>query len=162
MLQNPLWENIVQVRSMALGRDGYFLRQARLRSRADDHIQRLQIKTPSALVTAGSLSGGNQQKVVLAKWLDANPNVMLLDDPTRGVDVGARAEIHELLRTAAAGGACVILRSTDLDEMVAACDRVLVFYGGQVCGEVSGPELTPSVLLRLMNTEASPSDPAVA
>ena len=78
------------------------------------------------LANAGSLSGGNQQKVVLAKWFDAEPNIILLDDPTRGVDVGARAEINLLLREAAAKGAVVIYLSTDLEELTGGCDRVLV------------------------------------
>jgi ABC-type sugar transport system ATPase subunit len=152
MLDKPLWENIVQVRSMAMAKDGWLLRQSALVSRAAGHMGRLQIKAPSPTVTAGSLSGGNQQKVVLAKWLDNAPSTILLDDPTRGVDVGARAEIHALLRGSARAGAVVLLYSTDLEELVSACDRVLVFYRGSICGELTGVRRNASAMLQLMNT----------
>ena len=90
--------------------------------------------------------------MVLAKWLDIVPEVMLLDDPTRGVDVGAREEINQLLRKSAAAGAVVLYLSTDLEELVAGCDRVLVFYRGQICAEVSGADLTAANLSQVMNT----------
>jgi ABC-type sugar transport system ATPase subunit len=152
MLDKPIWENIVQVRSVGLARDGAFLAKARLRQRAADLARRVGVKTQTVDAPAGSLSGGNQQKVVLAKWLDITPEVMLLDDPTRGVDVVAREEINQLLRTSAAAGAVVLYLSTDLEELVAGCDRVLVFYRGQICAEVSGADLTAATLSQVMNT----------
>jgi ABC-type sugar transport system ATPase subunit len=152
MLDKPIWENIVQVRSVGLARDGAFLTKSRLRQRAADLARRVGVKTQTVDAPAGSLSGGNQQKVVLAKWLDITPEVMLLDDPTRGVDVGAREEINQLLRTSAAAGAVVLYLSTDLEELVAGCDRVLVFYRGQICAEVSGADLTAATLSQVMNT----------
>jgi ribose transport system ATP-binding protein/rhamnose transport system ATP-binding protein len=100
----------------------------------------------------GLLSGGNQQKAVFAKWLDAQPSVLLLDDPTRGVDVGAKAEMHLLIRSAAQAGAIVLLYSTDLDELETLCDRVLVFYQGRICAELEGDELTTHAVLAAMNT----------
>jgi ABC-type sugar transport system ATPase subunit len=84
--------------------------------------------------------------------MDTSPDVLLLDDPTRGVDVGAREEINQLLRKAAAKGAVVLYLSTDLEELVAGCDRVLVFYRGRICAEVSGAALTAAHLSQVMNT----------
>ena len=161
MLDKPIWENIVIVRSMGMSRDGQFLRLGSLKARAAELIARLGIKTPSGELRAGQLSGGNQQKVVLAKWLDTKPTTLVLDDPTRGVDIGARVEIHELLRTVADQGGVVLLRSTDLEELASACDRVVVLYRGRVCAELRGPERTARAILHLMNTgEALGSSPA--
>jgi ribose transport system ATP-binding protein len=152
MLDKPLWENIGQVRAVALSGDGHFVRRRRLRARAREHIERLQVRAYSVDEHAGQLSGGNQQKVVFAKWLDAQPSVMLLDDPTRGVDVGATAEMHVLIRGAAAAGAVVFLTSTDIDELAAVCDRVLVFYRGRICAELAGDRLREHAVLEAMNT----------
>lgn len=152
MLDKPIWENIVQVRSVGMARDGQWLGTDRLRQRAAALAAKVGVKTGSVSETAGSLSGGNQQKVVLAKWLDCRPSTILLDDPTRGVDIGAREEINRLLRQAAADGAVVVYLSTDPAELAAGCDRVLVFYRGSVCGELTGDGLTASALLQLMNS----------
>jgi ABC-type sugar transport system ATPase subunit len=152
MLDKPVWENIVQVRSIAMGRDGVLLNRRKLMARARERIRQLHIKAPSADVPAASLSGGNQQKVVVAKWLDNEPTTILLDDPTRGVDIGARAEIHALLRGAAQAGAVILLYSNDLEELAAASDRVLVFYRGRICAELRGKDKTSQSMLHLMNT----------
>ena len=80
----------------------------------------------------GSLSGGNQQKVVIAKWLMIKPRIILLNDPTRGIDVGTKQEIYELLRKLADAGAAILFYSTDYDELIGCCDRVLVLYDGAV------------------------------
>jgi ABC-type sugar transport system ATPase subunit len=152
MLDKPIWENIVQVRTMGMMRDGRFLRIGELQARAAALARSLAVRAPSVRINAGKLSGGNQQKVVIAKWLDVQPTTILLDDPTRGVDVGARAEINALLHAAAAAGAVVVFHSTDLEELATACDRVLVFYRGTICGELSGTALDATAILRLMNT----------
>jgi ABC-type sugar transport system ATPase subunit len=152
MLDKPIWENIVQVRSVGMARDGAVLSTRGLRRRAADLAALVGVKTPTVDAPAGSLSGGNQQKVVLAKWLDIGPEVLLLDDPTRGVDVGAREEINGILRRAAGEGAVVIYLSTDLEELVAGCDRVLVFHGGRVCAQLSGDALSAARLSQVMNT----------
>ena len=125
------------------------LREPRSRARARvAHPQR------SVDQEAGSLSGGNQQKVVFAKWLDAQPSVFLLDDPTRGVDVGAKDEMHALIRSTAAAGAPVLMCSTDIDELAALCDRVVVFHQGRVSAELAGEALQTHVVLEAMNTGA--------
>ncbi|HLW95359.1 MAG TPA: sugar ABC transporter ATP-binding protein [Solirubrobacteraceae bacterium] len=157
MLDKPTWDNIAQVRSIALRRDGPLILKRRLRAAADEQIRALRIRTPSADVDAGRLSGGNQQKVVFAKWLEARPSIMVLDDPTRGVDVGAKVEMHTLIHAAADANALILLSSTDLDELVSVCDRVLVFFQGAVCAELEGPRLTVRQMLESMNTGTMPA-----
>ncbi len=138
MLDKPIFENIGQIRSVGLAADGLVIRRRDLRRRARAQVESLRIRTPSVDHTAGSLSGGNQQKVVFAKWLDAQPSVVLLDDPTRGVDVHAKAEMHALIRSTAAAGAPVLICSTDIDELASLCDRVIVFHQGRASAELAG------------------------
>jgi ABC-type sugar transport system ATPase subunit len=152
MLDKPLWDNIAQVRSIALHRDGSFLRVNQLRARASTHVQRLGINTSSVDQEVGQLSGGNQQKVVFAKWLDADPSVLLLDDPTRGIDVGAKAEIYALMRNLAAQGVVQVIASTDPLELASICDRVFVFHTGRVCAVLEPPRLDAHTILEVMNT----------
>jgi ribose transport system ATP-binding protein len=115
----------------------------------------------SFLITASSeeaplrsLSGGNQQKVVLARWLRRSPRILLLDEPTQGVDVGARAEIYELVHRAVAGGAAALIASSDFEELARVCDRVIVLRKGRAVAEVSGEELDADRIARLANAEA--------
>ncbi|MEV8632407.1 sugar ABC transporter ATP-binding protein [Streptosporangium sp. NPDC051023] len=152
MLDKPIWENIAQVRAVALGRDGAFLRRTALRARARDHGERMSLRCASVDQRTGLLSGGNQQKVVLAKWLDADPSVLLLDDPTRGVDVGAKAEMHTLIRSATQAGTVTLLCSTDVEELASLCDRVAVFYRGKVAAILDGDDLDQHRILEIMNT----------
>ena len=156
MLDKPIWENVMSVRSFALARDGYLISKSTLREASRDYVAQLRIRTPSVNTAAGMLSGGNQQKVVFAKWLAAKPSVMVLDDPTRGVDVGAKAEMHNLIRATAEGNAVVLFSSTDLDELCAVCDRVLVFFQHKICTELSGDSLTLHNMLEWMNTGVAP------
>ncbi|HJP79313.1 MAG TPA: sugar ABC transporter ATP-binding protein [Pseudonocardiaceae bacterium] len=151
MLDKPLWENAAQVRAVALGRDGRWVAPGRLRKQARELVTRLRIRASDVDVRCGLLSGGNQQKVVLAKWLAARPSVLLLDDPTRGVDVGGKAEIHALLRSVANSSTTVLLCSTDLDELAAVCDRVVVLYRGRICANFAGPEIEAQAVLHAMN-----------
>jgi ABC-type sugar transport system ATPase subunit len=159
MLDKPIWENIAQVRAVALAGEGPIVRKSALRRHATEMIDRLGVKTGSIDTHAGMLSGGNQQKLVFAKWLDAEPTLLLLDDPTRGVDVGAKAEMHRLIRAAADAGAIVLLASTDIDEIVEVCDRVAVFFEGRICAEMDEGSLDQHRLLEVMNT-ADASAPA--
>jgi len=152
MLDKPIWENIAQVRSVALRRDGLLINRRGLRRRAAEQAQRLSVKARSVDSDAGALSGGNQQKLVFAKWLELEPQVLLLDDPTRGVDIGAKGEMHRLIRSLADAGAVVILCSTDNQELADLCDRVAVFYQGRMVGELSGDELDQHALLEAVNT----------
>ena len=154
MLDKPLWENAGLIRSVGLGADGPIVRAGVLRERARAHVRSLRIRAESVDQPAGSLSGGNQQKVVFAKWLDAQPSVFLLDDPTRGVDVGAKDEMHALIRSTAAAGAPVLICSTDIDELAGLCDRVVVFNRGRVSADLSGESLETHSVLEAMNTGA--------
>ncbi len=113
----------------------------------DDMIQLLAIKTAGTDIPVGSLSGGNQQKVVIAKWLMNQPRIILLNDPTRGIDVGTKQELYVLLRKLADGGAAIIFYSTDYDELIGCCDRVLVLYDGKIKRELVGPEITERALI---------------
>jgi ABC-type sugar transport system ATPase subunit len=158
MLDKPIWENIAQVRAVALAGEGPLVRKGALRRHATEMVDRLGVKAGSIDVHAGMLSGGNQQKLVFAKWLDAEPTLLLLDDPTRGVDVGAKAEMHRLIRAAADAGAIVLLASTDLDEIVEVCDRVAIFFEGRISAEMDKGSLEQHRLLEVMNTaDAAPA-----
>ena len=110
--------------------------------RALRQIDRLRIKTGSPDALANQLSGGNQQKIVVGKWLEVAPRVILLDDPTRGVDVGAKREIYGLIRRMSADGRIVLFSSTELPELIGLCDRILVLYRGRLAGEIPAATLT--------------------
>lgn len=107
----------------------------------DDGIARLQIKIGSSADPVATLSGGNQQKVVIAKWLMTEPRIILLNDPTRGIDVGTKQEIYALLRELAEAGAAILYYSTDYEELIGCCDRVLVMYDGRVIRELEGDDI---------------------
>jgi ribose transport system ATP-binding protein len=109
----------------------------------------LAVKAPSIEVPVATLSGGNQQKVVLAKWLARRPRVLVFDEPTQGVDVGAKAEIHRLIRDLADAGTAVVMISSDMEEIVAESDRVAVMRGGRVTGILPRAECTPEAIMRL-------------
>jgi len=113
----------------------------------DDMVHLLAIKTAGLDIPVGALSGGNQQKVVIAKWLMRQPRIILLNDPTRGIDVGTKQEIYQLLRKLADAGAAILFYSTDYDELIGCCDRVLVLYDGAVRREPVGAEITEHALI---------------
>jgi ABC-type sugar transport system ATPase subunit len=116
--------------------------------KARDFVRRLDIKTPSIETLVSTLSGGNQQKVQVARWLIADARILILVDPTRGVDVGARAEIKRVWSDLRAGGRAIIIASTDAEELVDICDRVLVFRRGAIVGELPRSDLSEERLLR--------------
>lgn len=107
----------------------------------------LRIKAPSVFTAAGTLSGGNQQKVVLAKWLLTNPRVLFLDEPTRGIDVGAKQEIYNEINRLAAEGLAIVLVSSELPEVLGLSDRVIVLHEGRVTGEFNRAEATPEAVM---------------
>jgi len=125
------------------------LRRAAERMAVDSVAQRTTIRAHNLGLPVSSLSGGNQQKVVLAKWLDAGCKVIILDEPTRGVDVGARSEIYGLIEALAAGGLGVIIISSDLIEVIGASDRILVMSGGRISGSLSRHEFSEARIMQL-------------
>jgi ABC-type sugar transport system ATPase subunit len=143
--------NIGAVRALALPADGLFVRMRELNDRALARVGQLQIRPARVDLPVRALSGGNQQKVVFGKWLEAEPTVYLLDDPTRGVDVHTRAQMHEVIRGLAGDGAIVLIASSDLDELCEVADRSVVFFRGRIVEEI-GPELDPHLLLEAINT----------
>jgi ABC-type sugar transport system ATPase subunit len=103
---------------------------------------RLRIKTPGVDTAVDRLSGGNQQKVVIGKWLARRPKILILDEPTRGVDIGARAEIHQIIRELTTDGTSVIIISSEAEELPGLCDRVLVMAEGRIIKALNGGEIT--------------------
>jgi ribose transport system ATP-binding protein len=124
-------------------------------------IERLQIKAPDTDAAVATLSGGNQQKVVLAKWLMTGPGIILLNDPTRGIDVGTKQEIYKLLRNLAAEGRTIIFYSTDYAELIGCCDKVLILYGGRITRELKGDDITETnIVAGALNVDAVPEKAA--
>jgi len=116
---------------------------------AEGYVERLRIKTPSVSTDVGALSGGNQQKVALARWLSTEPDILILDEPTQGVDVGAKAEIHALIQELAERGLAIIMISSELPEVLGMSDRVAVMHAGTVSGVLSRAEATQDKVLAL-------------
>jgi ribose transport system ATP-binding protein len=110
-------------------------------------IKQMKIKTASARIPVGSLSGGNQQKVVIAKWLLTEARILLLYDLTRGIDVGTKQEVYQLIRSLADEGVGILFFYTELPELVGMCDRVLVLYEGKIGRELKGAEITEENLV---------------
>lgn len=117
---------------------------------AEEMKKSMNIKAPSILQKTGNLSGGNQQKVVLSKWIFAGPDILILDEPTRGIDVGAKFEIYTIIHRLAAEGKGVLVISSELPEVLGLCDRIYVMNAGRITGEVSREEATQETLMRYM------------
>jgi ABC-type sugar transport system ATPase subunit len=156
MLRQSVAENVVSVRALTLGRDGFVLRAERLRQTALNRCRQLGVVAGSMALPVGALSGGNQQKVVFAKWIEAAPSLLVLDDPTRGIDIGAKREMHRIMRRLAQSGRVVLFYSSDPGEIVAVADRVIVFVDGALTQELDGETLTEHALVTAMNTSTKP------
>jgi ribose transport system ATP-binding protein len=141
-------ENLTLPNLSAFTRMGLVSRRAESAA-AREIVSNLTVKAPSIEAAVGTLSGGNQQKVVLGKWLALEPRAVVFDEPTQGVDVGAKAEIHRLIRRLADEGAAVVLISSDLEEIVAECDRVAVMHDGRVTGVLDRVHCTPQSIMQL-------------
>jgi len=126
-----------------------FLRLVQERRVAARYVEELRIRTPSVAQRVRNLSGGNQQKVVLAKWLYSRARVLLFDEPTRGIDVGAKYEIYVLIHRLAAQGMGILVISSELPELIGLCDRILVMADGRLTGEVAGPAMTQERIMEL-------------
>ncbi|TCO79655.1 monosaccharide ABC transporter ATP-binding protein (CUT2 family) [Plasticicumulans lactativorans] len=145
----PVLENM-EIASLPgfLGRLG-FVRQRTVSEECEKLRQSLRVKTPSLYQIIENLSGGNQQKALIGRWLLTKPKVLILDEPTRGIDVGAKAEIYKLISELAADGVAIIMISSEMAEIIGMCDRVLVMHDGHVTGELKRDELTQEAILHL-------------
>ncbi len=141
-------ENTVISNLSAYGRLGV-LSNRRMKRDTDGMIRTLRVKTPSRSTAIRTLSGGNQQKVILGRWLLTDPQILLLDEPTRGIDVGAKYEIYQLIVDLAAKGRSVMVVSGEMPELLGICDRILVMSGGRVAGEVEGKTATQEEIMTL-------------
>ena len=137
------------VSSLNKCRIGPFLSKKKLKKNTDWCIDSMHVKTPTQETKIRSLSGGNQQKVILGRWLLTEPTVLLLDEPTRGIDVGAKYEIYELIIDLASRGKTVIMVSSEMPELLGVCDRILVMSGGRLAGEVNAADATQEEIMAL-------------
>ena len=127
----------------------HLIRRDRERKVTDEQIASLKIKTPGGEALVVNLSGGNQQKVVLGKWLSMAPKVMILDEPTRGIDVGAKAEIYRLMRELADRGGVILMISSDMEEVLNVSDRVAVMHEGKISGILERPDCNEENVMNL-------------
>lgn len=112
-------------------------------------IRELHVRPPLPQTAVANLSGGNQQKVALAKWLARDPQVLLLDEPTRGVDIGAKHEIYTLMESLARQGCAILFASSEMEEVLGMADRVYVMHDGRITGELSRNELSEEAIMQL-------------
>ncbi len=137
------------ISSLKKYKTGPFLSNAKLRQATDWCIRSMRVKTPGQETKIRTLSGGNQQKVILGRWLLTEPTVLLLDEPTRGIDVGAKYEIYQLIIELAQKGKTVIMVSSEMPELLGVCDRILVMSGGRLAGEVDAAHATQEEIMAL-------------
>ena len=126
-----------------------FINRGSIRQLVQKYVEKLNIRTPSLEQRVLNLSGGNQQKVVLAKWLATNPKVLILDEPTRGIDVGAKAEVYAIMNVLVQQGISIVMISSEMPEILAISDRILVMYEGRLMGELSRAEATQERIMTL-------------
>ena len=138
--------SIAALKSVA---DGWFLNRGKERSLASEYVQKLRVKTPSNEQKVMNLSGGNQQKVVIAKWMATHPAVLILDEPTRGIDVGAKKEIHLLMSELVRQGVAIIMISSELPEILGMSDRIYVMHDGRIKGEIARSDATQESIMKM-------------
>ncbi|MER5886772.1 sugar ABC transporter ATP-binding protein [Streptomyces sp. NPDC001941] len=148
VLDMPVAANVSLAATGQVSRAGW-LRRGHEEELAAGFVERLRVRTPGVRTPVRALSGGNQQKVVLGRWLLAGSDVLVVDEPTRGIDVGARYEIHQQLVDLAAGGRALLVVSSDLPELMGICDRILVFSRGRIAGEVARADFDSNRILTL-------------
>jgi ribose transport system ATP-binding protein len=147
-VDSPVYVNFAAV-DFAKFRVGARISEGKMRAAGQEKVARFGVKVPNAAALLSTLSGGNQQKVVIGRWLSRSPKLLLLDEPTQGVDVGARADIYRLVHDAVERGAAVIVVASDFEELVQVVHRAVVLRDGHLIAEVSGDDLTPHRLLQL-------------
>ncbi|WP_414731843.1 sugar ABC transporter ATP-binding protein [Amycolatopsis mediterranei] len=133
------------------------VKRAKERALVEEYVRELRVRTPSMEQEVRKLSGGNQQKAVLARWLARRPKLLILDEPTRGVDVGAKAEIYRIIDGLAAEGIALLVISSDLPEVLTLADRILVMRAGRLAGEIGREDATEEAVLTLAIPETEPA-----
>lgn len=126
----------------------FFMKSGEEKKEWNKQMETLRVKAPGTKILASALSGGNQQKVVLGRWLMTEPKILLLDEPTRGIDVGAKAEIYQLINNLAKQGMAIIVVSSELPEVIGISDRIVTFCEGELTGEYLQEEATQEKLLQ--------------
>jgi len=129
--------------------NGWFIDKGKEKNLSDEYVSKLKVKTPSIEQLIMNLSGGNQQKVVIAKWMATNPKVLILDEPTRGIDVGAKKEIHTLMSELAKQGVAIIMISSELPEVLGMADRIYVMHDGRIKGEIDRENASQEAIMKL-------------
>jgi ribose transport system ATP-binding protein len=154
MLPMSIADNLA-IASLPSLSSGPFVDRGKEQRAVDAALARLQIRIGAKSDAVSTLSGGNQQKVVIAKWLMTEPRTILLNDPTRGIDVGTKQELYRLMRELADHGAAILFYSTDYDELIGCCDRVAIMYDGRIVRELAGAELNETnIIASALNIEA--------
>jgi rhamnose transport system ATP-binding protein len=155
VLEMPVATNTTLARLSVVSRRGMIDRRAEA-AHAQTYVERLAIKLSSVWAATDSLSGGNQQKVALARWLTTGPSVLILDEPTQGIDVGSKAEIHALIKDLADRGLAILMISSELPEILGMSDRIAVMRGGRIAGTLTRAEATPQAIMALAIGGGSP------
>jgi ribose transport system ATP-binding protein len=145
----------VEAANLAEVTSGWLVNSAKERSLAEKYVRQLDISTSSIEQEVRRLSGGNQQKTLVGKWLAIQPKVLIVDEPTRGVDVGAKSEIHHLLRSLAEQGVGIIMISSELPEVIGMSDRILVMHEGAIAGEVMAADATEEAIIHIASGQAN-------
>lgn len=140
-------DNIAMASHKALTVAGHFLKKKK-RTLAENYIRELQVRPADVLKPVKNLSGGNQQKVIVAKWMATDPKVIILDEPTRGIDVGAKSEMYEIINDMTAKGKAVIVVSSELTELIGICDRILVIREGRISGEFKREDFDQNAIMK--------------
>ncbi|MEM1400911.1 MAG: ATP-binding cassette domain-containing protein, partial [Pseudomonadota bacterium] len=143
----PIFQNVTLPSLTRISRNG-FLKMAEEFKLARDYTERLDLRAASLDTDVANLSGGNQQKVVIAKWLATQPRVIILDEPTKGIDIGSKAAVHDFMAELAAQGLAVIMVSSEIPEVLGMSDRVIVMREGRMVAALEGEALMPETLVR--------------
>lgn len=154
-LQQSILENVSAVRALTLGLDGFIPDRRRQADLTKERCKSLSVKMASIDQPVGGLSGGNQQRVVFARWLEAAPALLLLDDPMRGVDVGSKREMYQMIRQLATGGRVILFFSSDPADYVAVVDRLVVFVDGAISDTLTGADLNEHQIVASMNGQSA-------
>jgi ribose transport system ATP-binding protein len=145
-LQHSVYKNLIFPK-LALKKEPFFTKNKKYRKESEKIVETLSIKTHGIDAMVNTLSGGNQQKVVVGKWVFFDANILLLVDPAKGVDIGAKTELYEYILRQADKGVSVILYASDNEELVAYCDRILVMHEGKIVSEIAGDKISEDALV---------------